>query len=134
MGKFSEREGFTFIEVMVAAAILSLGIVMIFKTFFISLNALRYLTHRLYAGALLDNKIVDMQKTFDVKKEIPFQEGTERDTLDINNKSVVFGFIKEIRNMGTHENMYALHYDVSWQESGRTPHLNRDLFIGDYRK
>src|SRR5262249_2192122 len=126
---------FTFIEVMVATAVLSLGIVLIYKSFFISLNVLEHLTNRLYALVLLDNKIVDMQKQFETKKEIPFSDSPDTKTLSIDHRAVTFNFEKEVSSIGSLEGLYALNLGISWRESqGRNIHLSRQLLIGTYEQ
>ncbi len=119
---------------MVTAAILAMGIVLIYKSFFISLNTLQHLSHRLYALVLLDNKIVDLQKHFETKKEIPFSDSLDTETLKINNKPVTFVFVKDIHSVGTLEDIYGLDLGVAWREAGRDIHLSRQLFIGTYDK
>src|SRR3989338_11171657 len=69
---FKRNRGVSFVEVMVAAAILSFGIVMLYRAFFVSLNYVNHITYRLYAMNILDNKISMLQKTFEVSKIIPF--------------------------------------------------------------
>ena len=126
------KTGFTFIEVMVTAAILALGIVCVYKAFFISLNTLRHLTHRLYALTLLDNHIVAMQKRFETKKETLIHESAERKTVTVENTPVTFSFDQEIKTVGSHENLYALDAGIAWPEGARTLRLHRQILVGAY--
>ena len=50
-------KGFTLIEVMVATAVLSLGIVMVYEAFFISLDSFSYCNNFLNVASLADEKI-----------------------------------------------------------------------------
>ena len=64
------KKGFSFIEVMVATAILSAGIVAIFQSFFLSMNYLNHLTYRIHALSLIENQIVRIKTQ--IKPDIIF--------------------------------------------------------------
>lgn len=55
------RKGFTLVEVMVAAAVLALGVVMIYEAYFISLDTFNYWYNYLNVSCWLDNKIWEAQ-------------------------------------------------------------------------
>lgn len=55
------NKGFTLIEVMVAVAVLSLGIVLIFESFFISLDAFNYYFDYLNVASWVNEKVWQAQ-------------------------------------------------------------------------
>ena len=61
MLKIGNRNGFTLVEVMAAAVILALGVVMIYQGFFISLDSLGYCLDYLRLSPLADEKIWQAQ-------------------------------------------------------------------------
>jgi prepilin-type N-terminal cleavage/methylation domain-containing protein len=54
MGRRLARKGMSIIEVLVAAAVLSFGIAMVFRVFFTSASVLRHLDNRMTADLLID--------------------------------------------------------------------------------
>ncbi len=125
----SKKYGFSFAEVMVTVAILSFGIVLIYKTFFISLDYMNHLTSRLYASNLLNNKIVSLQQQFADSKQIPFGFGQEVESVKLERKSLDFSFITNFKNVEGLENIYQLDVTLSWLENNRPKQLSRSAYI-----
>ena len=61
MLKIGNNCAFTLVEVMVASAVLSLGIVMVYEAFFISLDSFSYCNNFLNVASLADEKIWQAQ-------------------------------------------------------------------------
>lgn len=57
MLRIGNRPGFTLVEVMVATAILSFGVTMLYNAFFICIDSVTYASNRLNAGMWAQNKI-----------------------------------------------------------------------------
>ncbi len=125
--------GFSFVEMMVAVAILSFGIVFIYRALFISLDYLHHITYRLYAQELMDNKIADVERIFHQKKTIPFSQNQEKRTLNINNRKVDFVYTLNIAAIRNLDNIYQLDVSVSWPERNRHIKLSRLAYIANLK-
>lgn len=123
------RRGFTFFEVMVTVAILSTGVVMIYKALLISLDHQQYLTHRLYAMNLLEDKTVSIQRNYQESGNLPLGENEEIHRVMLNNKPMSFYFTMDFSNMGDLEDIFQLDLVLSWRERGRLIHLSRSAYV-----
>lgn len=126
------KRGFTFVEVMMAAAILSLGIVLIYRSFFASLNYLEHVTYRLHANTLLDNKIAAVQKIYEDTHQPPPAAQSDSTSLTLNHKNIDFRFILKTDQALALENIYEVAASVEWREHGREIHLTREFYLTGY--
>lgn len=108
--------GFTLIEVMAAVAVLSFGIVVIFETFFLSLNTYSSYSNYLKTQNWLDEKIWDMQDRLNHSSLSTMN--TDSGQIRVNNKDIAWNM-----NVGVvdwDESLIEVHVNLSWQEGGRT--------------
>lgn len=131
--RLRKRAGFSFIEVMVTTAVLSFGIVMIYKAFLVSLNQLTYINHRLYAMALLDNKIVSLQKLFEASKEIPFGGAQETEQGQFGQKTVDFSYAMDFKTVEDLNNIFQLDIKLLWKEGRHDVGISRSVYLTCYR-
>lgn len=130
--RISNQSAFTFIEIMVTITILSLGIILIFKALFFSLDQISYLTTRLYATITLDNRIAETEQTLRIYNSLPF-DLNHTETVTIGQKQVTF---KEQMNFGEVEDFAdVFNFDLSfmWEEGQRQIHLSRSAYLLDYQ-
>ncbi|MFH1360028.1 MAG: prepilin-type N-terminal cleavage/methylation domain-containing protein [Candidatus Omnitrophota bacterium] len=132
MIKKNNQCGVTFVEVMVTMAILSFGLVLLYKAFFVSLDAMNHLTHRLYALALIDNRIAFMQKVFEEKGDIPLQMQQPVDRVLFDQRPVDFRTQTDVRSVENLNNVYQLDIALFWQERGRDIRISRTTYIGKH--
>ncbi len=125
--------GFSFVEVMVTAAVLSFGIVMIYKAFLASLDQLTYINHRLYAMTLLDNKVISLQKLLEARKEIPFGGTQETESGQFGQKTVDFNYILDFKNIEDINGIFQLDIKLSWKEGRRDVGISRSVYLACYR-
>ena len=125
--------GFTFIEVMTAVAILSFGIVFIYRAFFVSLNYMNHVAYRLHANNILENRITLLQEILRTEKKIPFGQKEETQRVLIDNKPVDFRYAMSFKNMGEFQKMFQLDITVFWKERGRDIKLSRTAYLADLR-
>jgi prepilin-type N-terminal cleavage/methylation domain-containing protein len=118
------NRGFTLLEVMVATAVLSLGIVFIYQAFFISLNSFEYYNNYLKVSSWLNEKIWEAQDNL-------FRLGSlaqiySSGSLKVDNNNFVwnlsYGLIDEA------ENLYQIDLALSWQEGKRRVNLTRNAY------
>jgi len=125
------KKAFTFVEIMVTITILATGIVMIYKTFLISLDQQSYLTHRLYANNLLDQKIVELGILFQEKGEAALQKGSFKDMM-IHNKKIPFEIKTAFESVVNLPDLLQVNMGVYWSEHGRPVRLTRSIYISRY--
>jgi len=128
------KRGFSFVEVMVALAILSGGIVLIYKSFLISFEYIHHLSCRSYAMTILDNKINDLQQIFAAKKEIPFQQNSVGESAMINNRLVYFRYQLDFKVVGNLKNIYQLDIALDWDEGSRHKKFTRQVYISHFNQ
>lgn len=116
--------GFTLIEVMVGVAILSFGIVVIFETFFVSLNTYSSYSNYLKTQNWLDEKIWDMQDRLNHSSLITMN--TDSGQVHVNNKDLPWNMVAEVVDWD--ESLIEVDVNLSWQEGGRTVTSSRHAY------
>ncbi|HBG62529.1 MAG TPA: hypothetical protein DDX37_11970 [Candidatus Omnitrophica bacterium] len=123
--------GFTFVEIMVALAVLSLGIVIIFKGFIVSLDRMNYLTNRLYATTLLDNRITAIERMLRVYETLPF-ELNRKEKLNVGAKEIEFRQRMNISEVEDFADVFELDLSLLWDSGGKEMILSRSAYISDF--
>ena len=116
MRQMNRKRGFTLVEVMVGLAVLSFGIVVIFETFFLSLNTYSSYSNYLKTQNWLNEKIWDMQDRLNHSALITMN--TDSGPISVNNKELTWNM-----NVGVvdwDESLIEVNVNLSWQEGGRT--------------
>jgi prepilin-type N-terminal cleavage/methylation domain-containing protein len=125
--KRKAQYGFTLVEVMVATAILSFGLVMIYQAFIISLDAFGYSLNHLNAQLWLDEKIWQIQDEF--RRYEYFNPIPTSGELIMGNKifywNMGYGLIEP-------EELFKVNLNVSWQEGTRKVQLSRSAYVSHY--
>lgn len=119
--------GLTFIEVMVTAVVLSVGLVAIYRAFFIGLDQLNHLSYRLYALNLLEQKIAVVEKDFRSLKD--FDIGPLAETVVINNHPVDFQYAITLVPVENLLSVFRLDIGLSWSEKGRSVSVARSAYF-----
>ena len=118
------RTGFIFLEILVAMAILSFGIMYIFRIFFGSMSALQHLKNRLHANLIIDQQI------WEVKNSL--QEGRGNDEY-IGRKSrgenPRIDLDIRLKKIPAYKNLYELKINASWDEAARNIAIARSVYI-----
>ena len=117
---------------MLTLVVLTTGLVVILKSFVISLDQMNHLTNRLYATVLLENKISSIERKLRAEKTLPF-ELNPVDTISIGRKNLE---IEQAINIGSVEDfvdVFKLDVRVSWKEGARDLHLTRSAYLSDFR-
>ncbi|MBU0468380.1 MAG: prepilin-type N-terminal cleavage/methylation domain-containing protein [Candidatus Omnitrophica bacterium] len=127
----SSDSGFTFVEVMVALAVLSLGIVIIFKGFIVSLDRLSYLTNRLYATTLLDNRITAIERMLRVYETLPF-DLNRKENINVGAKEIEFRQRMSISEVDDFADVFELDLSLLWDSGEKEMILSRSAYISDF--
>lgn len=128
----SPKKGLSFFEVMVTISVLSLGLVMIFRAFLISLDTIGHLTYRWHAMMLLENKISEIQQRFQTTGEIPMDLTDQPEKRIVNHREIHFGYKTEIRDFINLGNIFQLTLTIFWRERNRDINISQSAYIIRY--
>ena len=119
-----KKFGFTLVEIMVTVVILSLGILAIYESFFVSLDAFNYYVNSLNAQAWISERIWDFQNQLIV---IEFLElGDKRGSFIANDKD--FHWSVYVNPVDEEYDVYKLDVSLFWQEGKRERFLYRAAY------
>lgn len=127
--RFRSRTGFTLVEIMLAAAILSLGLVFIYEVFLISLDAVSFFFNRLNAQHFINEKIWQVQDILDKPAGI-FLPNQNQGTFTLHNKD--FDWQLEIKSWDAEQELYLVNATVNWNEGQRRKTISRASAIKKY--
>ena len=130
-GLFLNKRAYTFIEIMVTLTILSAGLTMIYKTLIASLDRMNYLTNRLYADNLIDNRIAVIERMLRSYKALPF-EVAQKEAVNIGRKELEFKQETLITEVENFLDVFQLDLTVGWQERDHQVSLKRSAYIADF--
>ncbi|NTV28814.1 MAG: hypothetical protein HGA80_01910 [Candidatus Omnitrophica bacterium] len=119
--------GLTFVEVMLTAVILSVGLVALYRSFFIAADVVRHLTNRLYAINLLENRITLIERNFRSLKD--FDIGPMTEEVLVDNNPVRFQYQVQLRPVGNLLTVFQLDLTLSWEERGRARNIARSAYF-----
>ena len=128
-----DKQGFSFFEVMVAIAVLSAGLILIYNAFFISVNYTNHLTYRLQADILLDEKIAGLKQLLQDQTVLPLTLTEEVERVKIHNKPVDFQYTFDLHSVENLPGLFLLDISVSWRENSRRIQLSRSIYISNYK-
>ncbi|MDO8748571.1 MAG: prepilin-type N-terminal cleavage/methylation domain-containing protein [Candidatus Omnitrophota bacterium] len=117
--------GFTLIEVLVTTAVLSLGIVLIYRAFFTLLDSFGYYSNYLRVIAFADEKLWQAQDTLSCSGSDAGAGSSGR--LNIQNKD--FNWRLSVSEVGAGSNppqLYRIDLAVNWHEGQRIRGLTRN--------
>ena len=123
----AEKRGLTFIEVMVTVVVLTVGLLAIYRSFFLGLDYLNHLSYRLSALNLLEGSISSVEHSFRSLKD--FDVGPLKETLVINNRPVDFQYTIALEPIGNLLTVFKLDITLSWEERGRVITLSRSAYF-----
>ncbi len=119
-----DRHGFTLIEVMVAASVLALGIILIYEAFFISLNAFNYSSHYLVAAPWLEEK---MWEAYDAIRISGESARIETGGV-VTKKGKDFKWGLSFGPIDASQGLYKIDAGLFWEEGPRAVRLSRSAY------
>jgi prepilin-type N-terminal cleavage/methylation domain-containing protein len=125
----NKTQGFTFVEIMVTLVILSAGIVMIYKSFFLCVDYLSYLTCRLYASQMIENKMADVSRSYRESPDSSFNRGATTETMEVSHKWVDFNYAIEMSPVNDLDYLYRLKVTLSWYDGHHLMKLSRESLL-----
>jgi len=122
-GRFT-RSGFTLVEVMIAAAILAIGVVAIFESFFICLDAYNYCSRYLSLVSWADDKIWEAQDSIN-RFGAAAHIGNYGSFL---NKNKPLTWYLNYASIDENNILYKISLSIYWQEGVRKGNLQRSAY------
>ena len=104
---------------------------MILKVLLTSLDRLSYLTNRLYASTVLDNRISEIGRMLKIYKALPMElENIEK--VDVRGKNIEFKQNIKINEVDEFVEIFEIDLSVNWQEGNRDVSASRSAYISDF--
>ena len=133
-GNDLHQKGFSFLEVMVAVMVLSAGLVLIYKSFFIVLDYTNHLACRLQADILLDEKIAALNRLLQDQNQLTLVVPPPViDQVTIANKPVDFRYTLDFHSVENYKGLFGLEISISWMEGTRRIQLSREAYLSIYK-
>lgn len=121
----SMKRAFTLVEAMAAAAVLSLGVVLLFHSFFSSLDAVQYASNRIFARIWLQGKIAQERENVILLGEVV--PGSEAASFILEGRT--FSWHRTLQSLDT--DLYMLSLTLSWKEAGRIRTLSYTTYLNN---
>ena len=125
----NRKRGFSFLEVMVAMMVLSGGLVLIYKSFFIALDYINHLTCRLQANVLLDEKISELNRLLQDQNQLTLVPPVAVDRVIIANKPVNFQYTLDFHSVENLQGLFLLDISIIWREGNRWIKVSREVYL-----
>jgi prepilin-type N-terminal cleavage/methylation domain-containing protein len=119
--------GFTFLECMAAIAILSLGVVAIYRAFSLSLDIQNDLYYRLYARNFLETRIDVMRCVLSEGLQPGSLELPTDEQLRLNRRTIDFSFQTQLEPLAARETVAQLTLNAAWAVRG---HARQRQYVG----
>ena len=117
-------KGFTFIEVLVAISLLSVGIVAIFRIFFGSVSTMEHIKNRFDAHFFIEEKKWQLDDA--IRRKIISQAYTDR---DITETIPQFTVISRIQKNTEPIDFYIAEITATWKENNKDMMVQRRIYL-----
>ncbi|MBU0634195.1 MAG: prepilin-type N-terminal cleavage/methylation domain-containing protein [Candidatus Omnitrophica bacterium] len=128
-GRRGGKKGFTLIEVMIAVVILSVGIIVIYESFLISLDTLKLFFNRLNANLILTEKLWQTQDLYEQAGGV-FLPLRSEGKITMANK--VFDWQVDLSVWDSRQDLFIARTQVSWMEGYNSRILSKSGGIKRY--
>lgn len=125
-----KRAGYTFIELMVAVSILSIGIVGIYHALLAALDYQNQLSCRLYAMNLMEHKIAEMENQYFLTGNLG-RSADQTVTAVLDFREVPFQFTVQTLSAPGLNGFLGAEVALSWPAQGRTFRIKRQVHLLD---
>ena len=129
---YSSR-AFTFIEIMITLSILSAGIVMIYRSFFMCLNAVQHLSNRWEAYQFIEEKFETLEQQLREQGDTSFIRGNFSDWGEVAGQKLRFDYTLNVNLITNAPGAYIAEIDLSWKERNRTITLHRQAALSQFQ-
>ena len=128
---FSKKKnrGFTLVEVMVATVVLVVGVVVIFESFLMSLDALAVFNSRLNAQWFFDEKIWQIQSSLD-EPAGAFFPMEDRGVIRLGTEE--YAWASNMQLVDPLQELYRVNLDLNWRQGTKTIKVNAQTMAKRY--
>lgn len=123
------NKGFTFIEVMVALVVLSVGIIAVYRSFFLCVDYLNNTATRWWANELMEAKIADLSNQY--QSQTTGLPSIPENTINVtvNHRSIGYRFAVTLTPKEGLDKLVQAHVDLNWHDGRRPMHLERNAYL-----
>jgi prepilin-type N-terminal cleavage/methylation domain-containing protein len=121
----NNRNGFTFIEVLVSVSLLAVGVLLVFNSYFTTLSAMRRSADRIQARFILEQERCDFLRTIRSNKYIT-ENKYETKVVGVDPEYHLTLRFDKILNL---DNLYGLSLSVEWIASGKNFTLSSAVWV-----
>ena len=114
---------------MTTLVILSMGIVLIYKSFFLCVDYQSHIAIRLHANILLDNKLVELEQSLRDLNDLSAAVGAYVIPLEVQNKKIDFECVVNVVPVEEYQFLYQVQVSLSWKERSRPVSLTRSCYL-----
>ncbi|HNV24443.1 MAG TPA: prepilin-type N-terminal cleavage/methylation domain-containing protein [Candidatus Omnitrophota bacterium] len=129
--RLNSVKGFTFLEILVALMIFSLGVIALFRSFVIALDRMEYLTHRIYASILLDNRMEKAIRMLRVYQALPV-DVQRFDRVDVGPKKINFEQVLYVKPVEDFSDIFQVDISMKWNQRRRVMSMSRAAYLADF--
>ena len=120
----NSKRGFTFLELLLALAILSIGLTHIFRIFFGSINALVHTRNRINASLMLDEVHLEL-----IRNIGQITQKGELSIKDEKGTNPTFNSVVTLTPRGGLRYLYIADMIVSWKEGRVNKEIGRTVYV-----
>lgn len=120
------NKAFSLVEVMVATSVLSLGAVLIYEAFFISLDTFNYYSNNLKAIIYIDEKLWHLQDELSRYNTLSATQTSGE--LTTENKDFIWSTSYEMIDAADKSNLYKIDLALTWKEGTKNVRLSREAY------
>ncbi len=119
------KRGIVLLEVLTAVAVLSLGIMIVFRPLLNGLSAIGHLDNRMEAAFLMDKEFWEISKQLNETNEI---ENKSREFV-VSGKTKLFNLRIDSMPISEDQSLCLVRMKISWTESNVTKSLTQESFF-----
>lgn len=116
---------------MTTLAILTGGVVMLYKAFFLCLDYQNHLAFRLNAFNILENRIALTEQMLRDYKLLSFTRDAQQETAVINGQEIIYRVDIKLSPAADTSFLYQIDVSVAWQEKTREVAVSRSAYISN---
>ncbi|MBF0484434.1 MAG: hypothetical protein HQL25_06980, partial [Candidatus Omnitrophica bacterium] len=113
-------------------AIVAGGLVIVMRSFLVSLERMSYLTNRIYAFETLENRLASYEKLLRIYNALPF-ELEQSEAVLTGAKRIDIKQRTEIKAVEDLSDVFQIGLNVSWLEGSNTKHIFQTRYISNFR-
>lgn len=116
---------------MTTLAILTGGVVMLYKAFFLCLDYQNHLAFRVYAINIIEHKIALTEQMLRDYKALTFSHDAQEETAAVNGRQMTYQVDIKVGPSGDAMEIYKIDVTVAWKENRRNVTVQRSAYLSN---